>query len=115
MRCFRDEFYQECGIRLNVGEMVRQWHLGYIIKLISNASNICKEVFRECPEEEWSTIESLWDERVAGHWNCRNYAFMIRIMLNYLHMRWVRHGRERLHVHNTFLDWKSYWESQGLT
>merc|ERR1719401_599845 len=86
MRCFAEEYRRECGISLDVDEMLRQWHLNYCCGyLLSMSVNIEQEVFREVPREEWATIKSLNDERVVGRWNTRCFVFMIQAALGYMY------------------------------
>jgi len=115
LKCFRDEYYRESGIRLDLGEMRRQWHLSYGIYLIYLAMNINSAVFVQTPKNEWESITSLWDERAVGKWNVRCYTFMIDLALKYLHIRWVKGGRNNLHIHDTLLEWKAFWEKHGMT
>jgi len=114
LQCWIDEYYKECGIKVDFDEMKRHWNLGYMNYLYSMGMNIEQEVFRECPREEWATLTDLFDERTAGMWNCRCYVFMIYNALTYLMRRWKRNGEKRLHIHDTFIEWKAYWESKGM-
>jgi hypothetical protein len=115
MRCFRDEYYQECGIWLNLREMVRQWHLCLCVKLLVVARAISEEVYPSCALEEWAKIDSLEDERVVSNGNIRAYSFMIKVMLAYLRIRWEKGGKKNLHIHDVFNEWKAHWVKQGLT
>jgi len=115
LKCFRDEYYRESGIRLDLSEMRRQWHLTYCIYLIHLGMQFNSAVFVQTPKAEWDTITSLWDERAVGKWNVRCYTFMADLAMKYLHIRWVKGGKKRLHIHDTFLEWKQYWEKEGMT
>lgn len=115
LRCFVDEYYKECGIRLDFYEFRRQWRLNYCLYVASMGVNIEMEIFRETPREEWKTIHSMWHPKAVGRWNVRCYVFMIASALKYLNIRWVRNGKKRLHCHDAFLEWKEYWVGQGMT
>jgi hypothetical protein len=115
LKCFRDEYRRECGINLDLGEMQRQWHLTYGVYLEYLAMRLRDAVFAQTPREEWATITSLWDKRVIEKWNVRCYSFMIGLALRYLHIRWERGGKKRLHIHDTFLEWRDYWVKNGMT
>lgn len=115
LQCFIDEYYQECGIKLDFEEFRRQWWLCYATYVTSMGTNIEMEIFRETPREAWASIDSLWHDKVAGIWNVRCYAFMIASALKYLHLRWQRGGRKGLHVHETLKSWRAYWEPKGMT
>lgn len=118
LRCFIDEYYKECGIRLDFEEFRRQWWLMYCLYVSGIGVQIEMEIFRETPREEWSTISSLDDPRVVGVWNVRCYCFMIEKALSYLHRRFTRReggDPTKLHVHNAFVEWKTYWEKKGMT
>lgn len=115
LQCFRDEYHKECGIKLDLGEMRRQWHLTYGVYLEYLAMRLRDAVFVQTPKQDWATITSLWDKRVIEKWNVRCYSFMIGLAIRYLHIRWVRGGKKRLHIHDAFLEWKNYFEKQGMT
>jgi len=113
LRCFVEEYHRECGIVLSIDEFRRQWLLSYCSYLASIGTNVEMETFRELPKEQWKGITSLWDEKVVGIWNVRCQAFMIRNALKYLHLRWTRGGRGRLHCHETFFEWRDYWQARA--
>lgn len=115
LRCFIDEYYKECGIKLDFAEFQRQWMLFYCNYIYSMGSNIEMEIFRETPREMWKDIKSMWDDKAVGRWNVRCYVFMINHALEYLHLRWSRNGKRRLHCHDVFVEWKEYWEFKGMT
>eukprot|EP00442_Polarella_glacialis_P005353 CAMPEP_0115054996 /NCGR_PEP_ID=MMETSP0227-20121206/4400_1 /TAXON_ID=89957 /ORGANISM="Polarella glacialis, Strain CCMP 1383" /LENGTH=285 /DNA_ID=CAMNT_0002439525 /DNA_START=27 /DNA_END=884 /DNA_ORIENTATION=+ len=114
LQCFIDEYYKECGILLNLEEFRRQWWLTYCSYVQSMGTNIEMEIYRCTPREQWKTIRDLWDDRAVGVWNVC-FAFMIGSALKYLHLRWTRKGRGKLHIHDTFSEWKAYWETKGMT
>mmetsp|Transcript_50563 Transcript_50563/g.110353 ORF Transcript_50563/g.110353 Transcript_50563/m.110353 type:complete len:735 (-) Transcript_50563:196-2400(-) len=116
MRCFCDEYLRESGIRFDFMELLRQWHLCYsCMYLLSMSVNIEQEIFRQVPREEWATIKSLNDPRVIGNWNTRCYAFMTKSALRYMYLGWVSNGKKRLHMHETFLEWRDFWQKKGMT
>jgi len=114
LMCFRNEYWKECGLQIDFHELKRQWELSIMTYLYSMGMNIEAEIFRQCPKEEWDTITTLMDDRVAGMWNCRCYVFMIYHALKYLHIRWRRGGEGRLHCHDSFLQWKEVWLERGM-
>eukprot|EP00933_Yihiella_yeosuensis_P080568 TRINITY_DN94018_c0_g1_i1.p1 TRINITY_DN94018_c0_g1~~TRINITY_DN94018_c0_g1_i1.p1 ORF type:complete len:403 (-),score=65.02 TRINITY_DN94018_c0_g1_i1:204-1349(-) len=114
IRCFRDEFYKESGIWLDLNEMVRQWHLNYCMYMMSHAIQIEQEIFRLVPRSQWGSIQSLHDPKVIDQWNVRCYTLMIKISVQYLHRRWVASGRKRLHIYETFCEWRDYWVKKGM-
>jgi len=115
LRCFIDEYYKECGIKLSYSELHRQWMLQYCTYLTTMGSNIEMEIFRETPREMWKDIKSKWDDMAVGRWNVRCYVFMIEHALEYLHLRWIRKGKGLLHCQEHFEEWKEYWEGKGMT
>eukprot|EP00933_Yihiella_yeosuensis_P060632 TRINITY_DN63383_c0_g1_i1.p1 TRINITY_DN63383_c0_g1~~TRINITY_DN63383_c0_g1_i1.p1 ORF type:complete len:643 (-),score=157.06 TRINITY_DN63383_c0_g1_i1:176-2104(-) len=115
IQCFIDEYYRECGIQLNFEEFRRQWWLTYCAYVQQMGTNIEMEIYRCTPRDEWKTIKSLWDDRAAGVWNVRCQSFMIGSALKYLHLRWKRKGGGRLHIHDTFEEWKAFWEANGMS
>lgn len=112
---FVSEFFKECGILIDFGELKRQWHLSYNTYVYSCGFNIIQEVYRQVPKGEWETINTLMDKRSAGNWNTRCYVFMILHMLKYLWIRWKRSGEGALHCHQVLLGWKEWWEAKGMS
>jgi len=115
LRCFKEEYLGECGIDLNLEEMERQWHLSYVLYLLYLALHTEQDIKRLVKPEEWKGITSLMDSRCISHWTVRCYSQMIRLACRYLQIRWVQGGRKKLHIHNTFSEWKDFWAKQGLT
>jgi len=115
LRCFINEYYKECGIKLDFGELQRQWMLCYCQYITTMGTNIEMEIFRETPRPMWKDIKDKWDDKAAGRWNVRCYVFMIDHALEYLYLRWKRGGEKRLHCHDVLVEWKAYWESKGMT
>jgi len=115
LRCFKDEYFRECGIELDLEEMERQWHLAYCAYVAGVGVTIDREIFRETERKEWDTINDLNDSRVLDRWNCRCYSYMIRILCRYLYLRWRSTGSKQLHVLETFYEWKAYWVEKGMT
>merc|ERR1712060_482484 len=101
---------------IDFGEFYRQWILSYCLYIQGIGNNIEAEVFREVKKEEWPDIHSLNDPKIAGRWNTRCYAFMIKHALEYLYLRWKdKKNKKRLHVHEGFKEWKAYWVKNGMT
>jgi len=115
LRCFKDEYYRECGIELDLEEMERLWHLQYCNYVASCGISIEREIFRETPRKEWKDITDLMDKRVVGRWNCRCFSFMIRTSMRYLYLRWRSTGSQKFHCYDTFREWKAYWIEKGMT
>jgi len=114
IKCFIDEYYRECGIKLNFFEFRRQWWLAYCGYIGSLGTNIEFEIFREHPREEWDKVEDIWSDMVAGTWTVRCQVFMTLEAMKYLHARWLAKRKGNLHCHDTFLEWKDYWEARGM-
>jgi hypothetical protein len=114
LKCFIEEYYKECGIKIDFDEMQRQWWLNYCFYLAQLGTSIELEIFRETPRDEWKHIDSVWHSKVVGRWNVRCYVFMIGTALKYLHLRWVKNGKGRLHCHETLVEWRDYWISKGM-
>lgn len=114
-RCLLDEFYKECGIKVDFGEFRRQFLLNYCGHVAGRAMDVEVETYREVPREKWPGIKSIWDDQVVGIWCVRCQVFMLLKMLKYLHLRWVRHGRRRLHCHDTVVEWVDYWQQHGMS
>jgi len=112
--CWINEYWKECGIWCDFGELKRQWHLGMLSNIRGYGTNIQAEIYRQVPEEEWATITSIMDERVVGQWNARCYAFMIFHMLKYFYIQWKRNGTGKLPSYEVYLEWKQFWISKGL-
>lgn len=120
LRCFIDEYYKECGVLLDFDEFQRQWLLSYCAYIQEMGFNIEMTIFRETPREMWKDIRSKWDHKVVGRWNVRCYTFMIGSALEYLYLRWKRRGGGgeeecRLHCHEFLHEWRTLWESVGMT
>lgn len=115
LTCYVDEFYRESGVQIDLGEVYRMFLIGMLQSCGGYCINIENEIFREVPREEWSTIYAIEDPRVIGNWNTRCYTYMIRIMLRYLHLHWVRKGSNgNLAHHNALLEWVDYWKAKGM-
>jgi len=114
LQCFIDEYYKECGIKLDFSEVRRQWWLSFAASMSYQATQIEMEIYREVPREQWAGVTSIDDPKFIGKWVVRCTGLMIAKALEYMHIRWVRGGRKRLHVHDAFLEWKQFWDERGM-
>mmetsp|Transcript_14839 Transcript_14839/g.34711 ORF Transcript_14839/g.34711 Transcript_14839/m.34711 type:complete len:96 (+) Transcript_14839:109-396(+) len=95
--------------------MERQWHLTFVNYLLYLAMHTEQDIKRLVKPEEWKNINNLMDVRCMSHWTVRCYTHMIRLAFRYLHIRWAQGGKRKLHIHDTFTEWKDYWAKEGLT
>jgi len=112
LKCFVDEFYRECGLKIDLAELYRMFLISCLTNVAGYCLNIEMEIFREVPREEWATIRAIEDSRVLGNWNTRCYVYMIRIVLKYLYLHWTKNGS--LVHHEALLEWVAYWEARGM-
>mmetsp|Transcript_113697 Transcript_113697/g.196458 ORF Transcript_113697/g.196458 Transcript_113697/m.196458 type:complete len:652 (-) Transcript_113697:145-2100(-) len=114
LKVFKDEYYRECGIRLNLKELERGYHFAYMNYVIYMTMNIEQEIFAQLPRKEWKNIKDLHEPRMVDKWTLRTYSDMTRNTCTYCYRRWIKGGRKNIHIHDTLLEWKKYWEANGM-
>jgi len=78
MRMFCDEYERYGGPHLEWQELLLRYRLQWPNYVVDCCRWVERDILRECPREEWSSIKTVCDSKFVGRWNvrCRGTALI---------------------------------------
>lgn len=74
MKLFCDEYERYGGPHLEWTELLLRYHLLWPSIALDACKWVDRDILRECPKEEWSTVQDKFDDKFVGRWNVRTRA-----------------------------------------
>ena len=71
MRMFCEEYERYGGPHLEPSEMLLRYHLQWPSFTMDACQWVDRDIYVQCPREEWSTIKTMLDDKFVDRWNVR--------------------------------------------
>ncbi|CAE7742245.1 FNTB [Symbiodinium pilosum] len=71
MRMFCDEYERYGGPRIDPAELLLKYHLQWPSFTMDACQWVERDIYVQCPKEEWSTIKTIYDDKFVDRWNVR--------------------------------------------
>lgn len=68
---FCDEYARYGGPKLELDEMLLRYRLVWPAFVMDACQWVERDIYRECPKNEWHTIKTIFDDKFVDRWNVR--------------------------------------------
>lgn len=87
MKMFCDEYMRYGGPNVKVEDLLLRYHLQWPSFAMDACQWVERDIYRECPKEEWPSITSMLDEKFVNRWNVRCRGTTLVNALDYYNRR----------------------------
>lgn len=87
MRMFCDEYARYGGPKIKVEDLLLRYHLQWPSFAMDACQWVERDIYRECPKEEWHSITSMLDDKFVNLWNVRCRGTTLVNALEYYNRR----------------------------
>ncbi|CAJ1362070.1 unnamed protein product [Effrenium voratum] len=87
MKMFCDECARYGGPKLQLADLLLRYRLQWPSFVMDCCQWVERDIYRECPREEWHTIKDIMDDKFIGLWNVRCRGTSLRNAFEYYHRR----------------------------
>jgi len=71
MKLFCDEHKRYGGPQLEWQELLLRYRLQWPNYVVDCCRWVERDIYRECPKEEWHSVKDIYDDKFVGRWNVR--------------------------------------------
>lgn len=87
MKMFCDEYARYGGPRIQVEDLLLRYHLQWPSFAMDACQWVERDIYRECPKEEWPSIKTMLDDQFVNRWNVRCRGTTLVNALEFYHRR----------------------------